>query len=145
MTRPNGSFVVLFKNDSRKEVFLILRSDKPIWNLPGGGIEANESPEDAVLREAFEETGFSIELIRNVGMYKNIDIKTGGIWNHAYLYEGRYLSGEFRPEFPSCEGKWFPVDALPDTAMPVTLTRIKDALENTVEPFEKEYRPTLLK
>jgi 8-oxo-dGTP pyrophosphatase MutT (NUDIX family) len=59
MKRPDGSFVVIFKDDSRKEVFLVLRSDKPIWNLPGGGIEGNESPENAALRETFEETGGS--------------------------------------------------------------------------------------
>lgn len=141
MKRPDGSFVVIFKDDSRKEVFLVLRSDKPIWNLPGGGIEGNELPEDAAIREAFEETGFQISITRKVGTYKNIDIQTGNIWNHAHLYEGRYLSGQFQPEFPGCEGEWFPVDALSDTTMPVTKTRIKDTLENTDTPFEKEYHP----
>jgi len=141
MKRPDGSFVVIFKDESRKEIFLVLRSDKPIWNLPGGGIEGNESPEDAAFRETFEETGFQISLARKVGTYKNIDIQTGDMWNYAYLYEGRYTSGEFRPEFPGCEGRWFPIDALPDTAMPVTRTRIKDTLENTGIPFEKEYHP----
>lgn len=143
MKRPDGSFVVIFRDDSRKEVFLVLRSDKPIWNLPGGGIEDNESPEDAALRETFEETGFQISLTRKVGTYKNIDIQTGGIWNHAHLYEGRYISGKFQPEFPGCEGRWFTVDAFPDNAMPVTKTRIKDTLKNTDAPFEKEYHPEL--
>lgn len=141
MKRPDGSFVVVFKDDLRKEVFLVLRSDKPIWNLPGGGIEDNEPPKGAALRETFEETGFQISLTRKVGIYKNIDIQTGNIRNHAHLYEGRYISGEFRPEFPGCEGEWFHVDALPDTAMPVTRARVKDALENTDTPFEKEYHP----
>lgn len=144
MKRPDGSFVVIFKDDSRKEVFLVLRSDKPIWNLPGGGIEDNESPEDTALRETFEETGFRISLTRKVGTYKNIDVQTGNVWNYAHLYEGRYLSGKFQPEFPGCEGEWFPVDALPDTTMPVTRMRIKDALEQAGKPFEKEYRPTPL-
>lgn len=141
MKRPDGSFVVIFKDDSRKEVFLVLRSDKPTWNLPGGGIEGNESPEEAALRETFEETGFRISLTRKVGTYNNIDIQTGNIWNYAHLYEGRYASGEFQPEFPGCEGKWFHIDALPDAVMPVTKTRIKDTLEDAETPFEKEYRP----
>lgn len=28
-----------------------------VWILPGGGIETGESPEEAVVREVFEETG----------------------------------------------------------------------------------------
>jgi 8-oxo-dGTP pyrophosphatase MutT (NUDIX family) len=32
------------------------------WGLPGGGLEANEEPRDAVCREVYEETGQRIEL-----------------------------------------------------------------------------------
>jgi 8-oxo-dGTP pyrophosphatase MutT (NUDIX family) len=35
------------------------------WVPPGGHIEVNETPVEAVLREAFEETGLAIELIRD--------------------------------------------------------------------------------
>ncbi|HWC23641.1 MAG TPA: NUDIX hydrolase [Flexivirga sp.] len=32
------------------------------WTLPGGGVEYDESVEDAVVREVFEETGYHITL-----------------------------------------------------------------------------------
>jgi 8-oxo-dGTP diphosphatase len=35
---------------------------KPCWTLPGGGVEYDESVEQAVLREVLEETGYRVVL-----------------------------------------------------------------------------------
>jgi 8-oxo-dGTP pyrophosphatase MutT (NUDIX family) len=42
------------------------------WNIPGGGIEAGESKEDAIRRETLEETGvdisgYALELVDDAG------------------------------------------------------------------------------
>ncbi len=47
MSRQNGAFLILFKDDLRKEVFLVLRTDYPVWVLTGGGIKPGETPEEA--------------------------------------------------------------------------------------------------
>ncbi len=36
------------------------------WNLPGGGLEQDESPTDAVVREVLEETGQAVDEVRFV-------------------------------------------------------------------------------
>ena len=53
----------------RSEVLLVFRRDVPVWVLPGGAIEPNEPPEDAIVREIVEETGFHVKIERLAGAY----------------------------------------------------------------------------
>jgi len=39
------------------------------WTFPGGSIERRESPEDAVRREVFEETGIIVKPLKKVGSF----------------------------------------------------------------------------
>ena len=52
----NGEVLLTQRNDPRSP--LIHKK----WQFPGGGIEKNETPENACLREILEETGLTIEL-----------------------------------------------------------------------------------
>ncbi len=42
----------------------------PEFQLPGGGIDPGESPQHALHREVFEETGWSIAAPRRIGTYR---------------------------------------------------------------------------
>ncbi len=35
---------------------------QPCWTMPGGGVEFDESIEDTVIREVYEETGFHVDV-----------------------------------------------------------------------------------
>jgi nucleoside triphosphatase YtkD len=39
------------------------------WSIPGGRIEANETPEAAAHREVFEETGARLDALHEIGYY----------------------------------------------------------------------------
>ena len=108
--KPDGSTVVLFKDDSKKEVFLVFRSDYPIWGTTGGGIEKGETPQQTAIREAFEETGFKVKITKHCGRY----------------------------QFPGCKGKWFKVDQLPKNLLTRTKYEILDAANHQGKPFVKK-------
>ncbi|HLF79259.1 MAG TPA: NUDIX domain-containing protein [Dehalococcoidia bacterium] len=61
--------------NARGEVLLMQRDEKPglsfpgHWNLIGGGVEAGETPEQALVRETDEEIGVSLAGYRAFGIY----------------------------------------------------------------------------
>ncbi len=94
----NGAQVILFKNDQRKEVFLVRRTDFPVWGETGGEIEEGEKPSETTIREAMEETGFTIKLGKLLLIYELFNNK-GEVIKKEHVFEGRVLSGEYKPEF----------------------------------------------
>lgn len=53
-------------------ILLVKRKFQPLgWALPGGFLEVGESAEQAALREAFEETGLRVELVRQFHVYSD--------------------------------------------------------------------------
>jgi len=51
--------------NSINEILMIHHNKLKVWLPPGGHIDKNEVPDNAVLREIYEETGISAKLIPN--------------------------------------------------------------------------------
>jgi 8-oxo-dGTP pyrophosphatase MutT (NUDIX family) len=60
MAKKNQSVIACIFSENKKKVLLTKRKDVPVWVLPGGGIEDNETIENAIIREVKEETGFDV-------------------------------------------------------------------------------------
>ena len=60
--RP-GSYAVI-KNDEGQILVVIAKNR---YHLPGGGIDENEDPKQAVLREIQEETGYAVVDVQEIG------------------------------------------------------------------------------
>ena len=52
--------VALFRNN-KQEILLTLRRDYPVWVMPGGRKNKDETNEETAVREVFEETGLRIK------------------------------------------------------------------------------------
>lgn len=104
--------VVFF--DNRSQVLLTQRRDVPVWVLPGGGIEANEPPETAIVREILEETGFHVKVVRKSGFY----LPVNRLARPTLLYECEILSGSPTLSSETRAVRFFLYDKLPPMPPP---------------------------
>jgi len=56
-----GAMVLLF--DENNQIFIIKPTYKEGWSMPGGGVDIDESPKSAVIRETKEEIGLELKNI----------------------------------------------------------------------------------
>jgi 8-oxo-dGTP diphosphatase len=87
MKQP-ASFAIIFNECG--ELLILQRRDVPVWTLPGGGIDAGESPEEAVVREVNEETGLDVVVVRKVALYSPVN----GVTAFTHTFECRVVGGD---------------------------------------------------
>ena len=79
--------VAIIVLDTDDNILLVSQFRKPIekelLEIPAGGIDPGESPEDAVRRELREETGFSPERVKRLGGFYSTP---GYCSEYLYLY-----------------------------------------------------------
>lgn len=59
LPRKRMGAAVLFSDEAGR-VLLVEPTYKPYWEIPGGAVEADESPRDAAVRELKEELGLAV-------------------------------------------------------------------------------------
>lgn len=101
------------------------------WSLPGGGVKKDETPESAILRELYEETGVSVKPNR-VSYIRSCSCHESSVPFKADVYYTnieRRASLSKRKSFEIIERKWHPLATLPsDLAMPIQ--RILEEIKN---------------
>lgn len=105
--------IILFKNG----LVLIKRKNPPFqgkFALPGGFVEIGESTEKAAVREAFEETSLSVEIIKLVGVYSDPHRDPRGhTVSVCYLAKG---SGKLKGSSDAASAELFELDSIPELA-----------------------------
>jgi ADP-ribose pyrophosphatase YjhB (NUDIX family) len=104
---------------------LARRSDIGWWNLPGGGLEYEETVEEGLAREVREEIGAEIEIARLVGVYSKPRKREVVL---SFLCHLATEGPEPRTSEEVAEVAWFLPDAFPPQLLPKHRQRLADAM-----------------
>jgi len=124
--QKNISVVGIVLSEDKKQVLLIKRRDVPVWVLPGGGVEEEESPEEAIIREMQEETGLTVTIERIVGEYFPINRLT----RLTYLFALSPVAGSFSTGSETKEIRYFSINTLPKFLPPPYENWIYETIQN---------------
>lgn len=114
--------VIIRKGDE----FLFGRKSKDIgpypntWHLLGGGVNAEEKLEDALVREVREEAGIEIINIKRVSFQEDFEPNKKGEPTHYIflIFTAGYQSGELMPGDDIVELRWFHKSELKNIPLP---------------------------
>lgn len=114
--------------DADNRVLLIKHTYRPGWHFPGGGVEANETVEQALGRELLEEAAISLTGPPQLfGLYANFRAFPR---DHVALFLATsWQRGEpVAPNYEISAHEFFPADALPEDTHPSTAQRLREIL-----------------
>jgi ADP-ribose pyrophosphatase YjhB (NUDIX family) len=97
---PSVSAAIL---DNEGRLLLARHAQGDVWAIPGGTVEPDESPSDAIAREVREEVGLVVEPIRVLGVYGGpefrVTYENGDQVSYVMtVIECRIIGGELRSD-----------------------------------------------
>ncbi len=109
--------------DDRGQILLALWNEgpEPRWTMPGGGVELEETPQQATVRELREETGDDVRLGPLLTVHTEMERARpdGSARPHKsvrVVFEAEVVGGELTAEVGGTtdEARWFPLAQVPD-------------------------------
>ncbi len=114
--------------DSSGRILLVKHTYREGWHTPGGAVDYEETPLNALKREVLEETG--IVLDNNISLFAVYLNKWRRLDDFPILYvaidqQGKAIAND---QYEIAEAGWFLLDALPEEITAKTRQRIEEYL-----------------
>ena len=114
-----GAFAIIL--DENRRVLLCHRTDKDLWNLPGGGLEEGETPWEGVLREIKEEVGLEAKVEKLISVYYKLEKD-----EFIFSFLCSVVSGDLTLTDEADKIEYFALDEVPDNMVKKQLERVMD-------------------
>ncbi len=109
ITPKVGADAAIF--DEAGRILLHQRVDDRCWCLPCGWVEPGESPEEAAVREAWEETGLVVEPLELVGVFSRKPDRRWGLFSMvAVVYLCQITGGSLRLSHEGLDLRYWAID-----------------------------------
>jgi 8-oxo-dGTP diphosphatase len=120
--------VVIFQDGKYLLVQEEIGKNHGLWALPGGKVDEGETAEQAAVREAKEETGYDVKLIKEIGMvHQRIDAPL------KHVFQVKIVGGEINlPKGEIMDAKWFSFEEVENMKGKLRL----EWMWNIIEEFE---------
>jgi len=103
-----------------------------LWNFPAGHVDVGESLEEAAIREAKEEVGYNVKLVKKNNVHQNSISEPV-----KHVFEAKIISGELKfPEDEILDVRWFSFEEIKNMKDKL---RISDWIIETINIFEQNY------
>lgn len=115
------------------EVLLVRRVMEPylgLWSIPAGFVNAYEDPQNAALRECFEETGLTAVIIDLFEVLSGREHPRGA--DILLVYRAEICAGNLAAADDADAAEWFDLDALPPLAFETT-RKVLDKLSHLID------------
>ncbi len=106
----------VFRGD---RILMVQEKSDGAWSLPGGWLDINESPKDAVEREVLEESGFVVRATKLVALFDKLKHEHPPQIPHVCksFFLCDLISGAAKPDKEIENIDFFPKDCLPDLSL----------------------------
>lgn len=120
-------------NHQKNKVLLVKRRDVPVWVLPGGGVDPQELPSDAAIREVYEETGCSVTIVRHAAIYTPVN----RLANLTYVYECQVQEGNLTISAETQDVAFFDLNKLPASFFFIHRDWLNEVLNSPCQTIQK--------
>jgi 8-oxo-dGTP pyrophosphatase MutT (NUDIX family) len=132
--------VLVFDMDGR--VLLAQPRGADIWVTVGGGVEIDETPAAAAMREFWEETGATVRIKRVLGVFGGADFRVTYPNGDAVAYTSVVFEAELVSGIPAPDGEevaklgWFSADEIGTLPMAEGMRRLlRNCIAGRQEPY----------
>lgn len=116
--------IAIIHHEDFQKILLVKRRDVPVWVLPGGGIDLNETPEEAVIREVKEETGLDISIERLAAHYSPVNRLSAP----TFVFVCSILGGKLTTSLETKEVDFFSVSDISSHLFPLHFLWLQECL-----------------
>ena len=113
-----------------QQLLLVQEKDTDLWSLPGGWCDIDQSPKQSAIKEVVEESGYTIECSRLLGVFDRRNYVKSSLYDVYCLYFlGNVVTGKAKCNHETIAVKWFNINELPPLSSKNSIQEIQKAYQ----------------